>query len=243
MLINGRLIAAQQKLPVFGASFDGTNDYLSRGAALTGVVDGKIGIFAARTRMLGGDGVTQRFVSNQDGVTTRFVVNRQSTNLLRIFGTTTAGVQNLLIESTATITADGSYHNILASWDIENDANFIYVDDVSGITVTTSDNTDIDYTLTNFGIGADAQSAANKLNADLDVIYLNLAEKMDFSVVANRRKYFDSAGKWVPSRLDGGQEPTGNQPPIYMCNAYRGFSANQGSGGGFQVTGALTESA
>ena len=243
MLINGGLIAAQQKLPVLGASFDGTNDYLVRGAALTGVVDGKIGIFAARIRMLGGDGATQRIFSNSDGVSVRFVVNRQSTNLIRIFGTTAAGAQNLLIESTATITADGSYHNILASWDIENDTNYVYVDDVSGITVTTSDNTNIDYTLTNFGVAADANNGANKLNADLNVVYLNLAEKMDFSVAANRLKFFDAAGKWVPSRLDGGQEPTGAQPAIYMCNAYRGFSANQGSGGGFNVTGALTESA
>ena len=243
MLINGGLIAAQQKLPVFGASLDGTNDLLARGAGLTDVVDGKIGIFATRIRMLGGDGTTQRICSNQDGVSVRFVINRQSTNLIRIFGTTTAGVQNLLIESTATITADGSYHNILASWDIGIDDNHVYVDDVSGITVTTSDNTDIDYTLTNFGVGADAQSGANKLNADIDVIYLNLAEKMDFSVAANRRKFFDVNGKWVPSRYDGGQEPTGNQPAIYMCNTYRAFSANQGSGGGFQVTGALTEPA
>ena len=244
MLINGRLIAAQQKLPVFGASLDGTNDYLTRGAALTGVVDGKIGIFAARIRMLGGDGVAQRIVSNRDASILRFIISRQTTNVINIFGRTTANVTTLHLDSVATITADGSYHNILASWDVENDDNHIYIDDISSLSTRTSDNANIDYTSTEFAVGADAITGGlNKINADIDVIYLNLAETMDFSIVANRRKYFDSAGKWVPSRLDGGQEPTGNQPPIYMCNTYRGFSANQGSGGGFQVTGALTESA
>src|SRR3990167_395855 len=239
MLINGGIIAAQQKLPVLGASFDGTNDLLARGAGLTGVVDGKLGIFAARIRMLGGNGVQQSYVSNQDPSTVRFVIVRQTTNLLLIYGTTSAGTVVLFLESAATITADGSYHNILASWDIATDDNHIYIDDASSLSTTTSDNANIDYTLTNFGVGGYASSGAFKLNGDINVIYLNLAEKMDFSVAANRLKFFDAAGKWVPSRLDGGQEPTGAQPAIYMCNAYRGFSANQGSGGGFNVTGTL----
>ena len=170
------------------------------------------------------------------------VIHRATTNLIKVFGATPANVNNLNLDSTATLTADGSYHNILISWDIENDDNHLYIDDVSGITVNVSDNTDIDYSVANYAIGAHVDGT-QKSNCDINVMYFNPAEKMDFSVEANRRKFFDVNGNWVPSRLDGGQEPTGNRPAIYMCATYRAFQGNHGSGGGFAVTGALTEPA
>lgn len=245
MLINGGLIAAQQ-IPcsggVFGASFDGTNDYLTRGAALTGVVDGKIGIFAARVRMLGGNGSIQILSSNRDATIQPFIIERFLTNKIRIIGNTTGAITTLLLDSTATITADGSYHNILMSWDVGTDDNHVYFDGVSGINQIISDDANIDYTSVEFSVGA-YFNAANKLNADLDVIYLNLAEKMDFSVEANRLKYFDASGNWVPSRTGGGSEPTGNKPILYLPNVYNQFWLNHGTGGNFTETGALTEPA
>lgn len=244
MLINGGLIARQEKLPIFGASFDGTNDYLARGAGLTGAADGKLGIFACKFKMLGGDGVTQRLASNRTtALGARFNIDRGSDNLILLRGTDTGGTLNMFIKNTTAITADGNYHTLLASWDIGTDDNHMYLDDASEISVTTSDNTNIDHTVGNFGIGADVDPIGNKLNADVNVMYLNIAEKIDLSVTANRRKFFDVNGNWVPSRYDGGQEPTGNQPIIYIPGTYRSFSANHGTGGGFIVTGAFTEPA
>ena len=241
MLVNpGGIIAAQEKLPIFGASFDGTNDYLT-GGALTGAADGKLGIFACKFRMLGGDG-SSVFMLVLKAAANRFDILRHNTNTMRIRGFTSAGVQNLGINTVGTITADGNYHTILVSWDIGTDDNHQYIDGVSDISVVTSDNTNIDYTGTDASVGADP-SGGFKSNIDINALYLNIAEKIDFSVAANRLKFFDAAGKWVPSRYGDGSEPTGTAPIIYMPLPYTGFNRNLGPGGTFAVTGALTEPA
>ena len=193
--------------------------------------------------MNGGDGGSHRFISNQNASNLRFAISRGGANTFALFGANTSGTTNLTITTSSTILAGSGWHIILASWDIGTDDNHIYLDGSSDISVTTSDNTNIDYTSVQWAVGADGNAGANKFNGDIDVLYLNLAEKIDFSSSTNRLKFFDAAGKWVPSRMDGGQEPTGNQPIIYLPGTYRSFSANHGSGGGFNVTGALTESA
>ena len=50
-----------------GVNFDGSNDYLTRGADLTGNADGKKGIIYFRFLLNGGDGERQRREGGQRG--------------------------------------------------------------------------------------------------------------------------------------------------------------------------------
>jgi hypothetical protein len=50
-------------IAVDAADFDGTNDYMSRGAALTGLSSGKSGIVSLWFRIDGGDGINLAFLT------------------------------------------------------------------------------------------------------------------------------------------------------------------------------------
>ncbi len=47
--------------------FDGSNDYLTRGAELTGIADGKAGTLSVWLNFTGGDAANQHFLSNKQG--------------------------------------------------------------------------------------------------------------------------------------------------------------------------------
>ena len=240
MLINGGLIAAQEKLPIFGASFDGTNDYLTRGAGYTGSVDGKVGIYACRIRFNGGDGVQQRIHSS----VVFSALLKNANNTISAVGYNVASSNILNLVSNTAYTSSSGYINILASWDLANSLAHLYINNVDdeNTGATTKTNDTIDYTQANHSIGGEFNGNF-KCNADINVLYFNPAAYIDITSSANRLKFFDAAGKWVPSRTGNGSEPTGTAPILYVPLQYTVFQRNLGTGGQLTVTGALTEPA
>jgi hypothetical protein len=79
-----------------------------------------------------------------------------------------------------------------------------------------------------------------KTNACLAEVYINLAEYVDLSVEANRRKFISSAGKPVNLGASG-SVPTGTAPIMYFKGPASAFPTNLGTGGNFTVTGTLTD--
>lgn len=228
-------------VPVAGASFsalgvhfDGANDYLTRGAGLTGAADGKVGIVSFWYKMTGGDGALQNIFEAADQA---FGVRRETSNAMRILAN---GCLDITSSTTTHSSSMADWAHFLCSWDLANAFAKMYINgaDVSGS--PTIINAAIDLTQTGWTIGARSDGTF-KIDADMAELYINLAATLDITVQANREK-FNLAGVPVDLGSDG-STPTGTAPIVYQSGALATWPTNKGSGGGWTVTGALTASA
>ena len=222
------------------ADFDGSNDYMTRGADLTGIVDGKQGTFSGWVRIDGGDGVERRLLINNPLV---FNVNITTGNTFTVAGFNSSAIIILLLESATTYTAGATWLHVLASWDMATaGARHLYINDVddlgSGPTFT---NDTINYAgVANFAIGAATDGTA-KFNGCLAELWFHTTY-IDITNVVNRRKFITAAGK--PAYLGPtGIIPLGVVPLVYqhldVGAAVATFGTNLGSGGGWTITGTL----
>jgi hypothetical protein len=100
----------------------------------------------------------------------------------------------------------------------------------------------IDWTVTNHAIGATTGGSA-KLNGQLADLWID--DQFIANTDANVLKFISAlSSSGLPVDLGAtGATPGFGQPLIYLSrrNGAADFSANKGSGGGFTVTGALTD--
>lgn len=220
---------------ILGASFDGTNDYLTRGSDLTGNADGKLGIIAARLRFNGGDGVGQYLMQSEGN---RIAFTKLGNNRISVTAANAAGTNILNISSATTYVAASGYINILISFDMAG-LVYLYVDDADVLSITNQIDDTIDYTRTGWSVAA-TTTGALKFNGDCNFLYFNNEESIDFSIEANRRKFFDANGDPVLSPSGNGSVPgIANDPICFFAGQYTTWNLNQGSGGGFTVNGSL----
>jgi len=223
---------------VLGASFDGTNDFLTRGADLDGNVDGKQGIFAARIRFNSGDGIQQRLVFSGGGF---FDIQRTAANDLQIsaFNSAVSLIMNVRTTTNSVRVQDG-YVAILGAWDLAAGTIQLYLNDVDDTNIITNVNDNINYTNTQYTfLGRD--NATGLADVDCTFFYLNTAEYIDISIPATRRLIFNLDGTPAMSPTGNGSELTGTQPIVYLAGDFAQWENNKGSGGGMTVTGALTQ--
>lgn len=228
------------------ADFDGSNDYMRRGAGLTGAADSKSGTFSAWIRLDGGDGSGLRILSANTtlaGATSSVVIARPAGNRFQFICRNSSGGDLLEMVTAATYTAGASFLHVLASWKLDTAlARHIYVNDADD-TGTVSDFTDgtIDYTVADWAIGAIA-NGNSKFNGCLAELWFAPGVYLDLSVEANRRKFISDDGKAVFLGTDGSL-PTGTAPLVYTHlddgEAVANFATNRGSGGDFAITGTL----
>ena len=230
---------------VDGADFDGTNDYMLRGAGLTGAADSKTGILSVWFR-LDAATATHRFIGASATVgvaANRFRSSRLSTGPLAILATDAAGGGVMSMLSATSYSANVAYRHLLASWNAATGAMHMYVDDVEDLDEGASSllDVEIDYTLADWGIGGDS-NAGNKMNGPLAELYLAPGQFLDFSVEANRRKFRDANG-WPKFLGHNGSRPTGTAPLVYCGlrdgEAVADFATNRGTGGNYTITGTL----
>lgn len=228
---------------VDAASFDGTNDYMSRGAVPDGLADGQKGTLSFWVKMTAQDDIDQKMVrSTGAGID----VYRSFANLISIELQDSTGSFFLTFNSTGTVKISSGWVHVLASWD----TNFgigaklaqIYLNDVSGVTIndTTAAFT-INYANINFWFGA-GEGGFFKSYADYADVWFDATTRMDLSVESNRRKFITSGLCPVNLGTDG-STPTGTAPIIYFHlddgEAVANFATNRGTGGNFTITGAL----
>lgn len=232
------------------ADFDGTNDFMSRGADLTGNADGKTGILSLWIRFDGaadGTGFREIFDSTWTlGVAEdRFRLQTPVSNVLQVVGLRSTGAATLQLSTVSTFPgADTTWFHFLSSWDVATaGAHNLYLNDVSDKTVDVFANNTIKYTAADWSVGSTPVSGGSKLNGCLAEFYFAPNQFLDFSVTANRRKFISASGKPVFLGADGAL-PTGTAPLIYL-HLGRGetasnFATNRATGGNFSITGALT---
>jgi|TARA_B100001964_G_C13980031_1_gene485790 hypothetical protein len=226
---------------VESVNFDGSNDYLTRGAGLTGAADNKVGLFSFWLNIKGGDGTTRNIF--QGGDTTLHCQLKTSDKMgINLVDTAPAvNIWNVTTDDTFLV-ADGWKH-FLASFDASASDGAVYISD-AGAANDTPDTAVVAYsdavgnwTVANFSIGA-VNNGTGKLNADVAELYIT-NEFLDLSVEANRRKFIGADGKPVDLG-DDGSEPTGTAPLVYFKNPLETWHINAGSGGGFTESGELT---
>ena len=230
-------------MSVDGADFDGTNDYMLRGADLTSIANSKTGIVSVWVRLDGGDGTQLAIMDNAASlVTPRFYVVRNASNKFEVVGRSTIDSLALWRLTVNTYTASSTWRHVLCSWDLSTGSKHLYVNDVSDDAVISTVNIDIDYGLGNFGVGATPYDNSQKFNGCIAELYFAPGQYLDFSAVANRRKFISSGGRPVHLGSDGSL-PTGTAPILYQRlsdgEAVANFATNRGTGGNLSITGSL----
>lgn len=232
---------------VDSADFDGTNDYMTRGAGLTGAADSDTGILSVWVRIDGGDGNFRRILAGLTtvgGTAIRFGSGINTSNLFSIVVTNTAAAISWAATSSA-YTASSTWLHLLASWNIASAGNgHLYVNDVSDATVTTDlgNGVDADYTVADWSIGALGDGTL-KMDGCLAELYFAPGQYLDFSTESNRRLFITKTLRPVSLGSDG-STPTSVAPLVYQRVAIGAaastFATNLGGGGDFSITGTLT---
>jgi hypothetical protein len=232
----------------FGASgyeanavrFDGSNDYLNRGADLTSNADSKLGIISFWYKFAGGDGSLMRIWTSHDGPSD--VALQKGTDNKFKFLLQGASASYLDLRSSTAYTADGTWHHLMAAWDVGNAVSYLYVDGSDDKDEVLNIDGTIEYVKTDHQMGAN-QSGASKIDWEVADFYFNTAETIDLSSASNRLKFRSAAGKPVDLGIDDGSKPTGSQPIVYFANPTATWHTNLGFGGGFTESGELTDAA
>jgi len=215
-----------------GTEFDGTADYLNRGADLTGNANGKVftlSFWCFRDYVLG----TQNIIHAAGeyfqcgGERSKFNMSAKNTGGTTIFGMNT---------SASSLTAD-VWHHFLISVDLTSTSRrSCYVD---GVLDSTSwniyTNADIDFTRTEWTIGRHDSGAF--WNGRLAHVYLDYTYR-DLSTKSNRDLFINDDGTPNETGMDS------LSPIIYlkMKDGETTTATNSGSGGNFTVnSGPLAE--
>jgi hypothetical protein len=234
-------LSSAATFPVLAADFDGTDDYMTRGAAFTGISSSTQGIFSCWVRFDGGDGSEQTLLADVNVVC---MVRKKTDNKVEITLWDTIS-SNILAFNSSAITAGATWVHILASWDTGTTpkVSHLYVTDVSDKTVTVNavNPAAVLMTGSNWGVGA-RTGGSNKLDGCLAELYFAPGQFLDFSNSVNRRKFITSGGKPVNLGADG-SVPTGVAPIAYFSIRAGGAAAdlatNKGTGGNMTITGTL----
>jgi hypothetical protein len=228
------------------ADFDGTNDYMSRGANLSGISDSKTGIFSAWIRFDADDTNRHTIFFGVHASDFVQVIREDSGSANRL----TLQIFNSSIPADIVIaTSNGSYvaaatwYHLLMSWDASTGAFAMYVNDVNDENFSVLDNNNARYSgYTNWRVGANS-GGTEKMNGCLAEVYFAPGQYLDFDTESNRRKFIGADGKPVSLGTDGSL-PTGTAPRVYHHidngEAVANFATNRGSGGNFSITGTLT---
>lgn len=213
--------------------FNGSSDYFSRGAGLTGAVDGGDFLFSVWINPSMADG-TEKFIFGTDGTYCR----RFTTNKIGVSMTKTVGGDAFGLTSTASLTQAGGWYHVIFSVDMTGGTMQCYINDASGHTVDLAPNGSLGWTEANWWIGT-YNGLSSLFDGEMAEFYLT-NEYLDLSVAANRRKFISASGKPVDLGADG-STPTGTAPLIYLSGAAASFATNKGSGGGMTENNAVTD--
>jgi len=225
---------------VNAVNFDGTNDYLTRGASLTGAVDGKE-VTVSYWMKVAADGPTLTVLNNPTASASVLASRNGNNKAIVQFNTSAGGIAWYIVPTQTTKIVDGWVH-VLASGSTATSVSSMYIDDVLVVPSDSGMVADalIDFTKSEWFVGA-AVTTASKFNGDLAELWFDDVF-IDLSVVANRRKFITSTLKPVNLGSDG-STPTGTAPLIYLSGDTATWHTNKGTGGGFTENGALTTAA
>ena len=217
------------------STFDGSADYLSR-TSLTGIADGKTFTFSclAKHNSFNNDPI----ISIEDSGNLKFVIrfsNGGSFGYLTVIGQQSGAATNVLqLGDTDTKVYLNKWHSIQISMDLSDTSKrhvFIDGEEITGLTYSTYTNTNIDFTTSDYAIGAPAGIFNRQFDGDLSDVWFDTS----FMDLTSDNPFYDSeTGK--PKYLGAsGELPTGSSPLIYTPLRAGDAGNNLGIGGDFTV--------
>lgn len=224
----------------YSAIFDGTNDWLSRGANVTGMANGKTGLLSFWIKLGSGTDDTNQYVmTNTFGAFGFMVLRRAFDNSIRIIGCNSGFTEIITLTSNAeSVNESSGWVHVLASWDLGTAGRrHLYINGSAQTNVGAFTDDTIVYVVgNNFYVGSN-ESQSSKLNGILSEVYFT-TEWLDITDSANRLKFRTAGG--LPENLGAdGSTPTGTAPLLYFHDEVTGWEVNKGSGGGFTENGTL----
>jgi hypothetical protein len=236
--------AAALRYRANAVSFDGANDYLTRGAGLTGAADSKLVTFSFWINKHGSDGATERVLASAHtvgGADNLTRISKGNTDDIGFIGRNTTDTGNAIsVTSSANVAeiTDGWVH-AMGSFDVSDTAKrHLFINDVADLaTVVAYNDTEIEFTLGDWSIGADPD-ATNKLNGDLGDVLLWPGVYVDLSLEANRRLFVSADLKPIDPAI---AIAALGAPLVRLSGPTVDWHTNKGTGGGFTVHGALSD--
>lgn len=222
------------------ADFNGTNGYLRKASALTGVSDGKV-VSGSFWFVSDAANVDDCIFSITDASGNGgFRIYRSSTNTL-LFRGFNSGTSTILYVETGTLSAGTNYY-VQYCFDLNNSANrAVYVNGVAqSLSVTTYTNDTLQLTLGQVCLATRwTGSATDLFDGRLSEFYFTTTY-IDFSQEANRLKFRDAFGNPVDltQQIEAAAIPN---PAIYMRFPPTSFGTNSGTGGNFTVNGTISD--
>ncbi len=222
---------------VNAVNFDGSNDYLSRGADLTGAADSKIwsgSVWIKKnttsdiTYIYAGDDRCGVFINGDESITLR--------------GKDSAGTEILFGFTSPSVVTVGQWAHIAWMVDLtDTNKRGIFVDgSLASTTWLAYTNDTMDFTRPEHIIGA-SRTGATKSAFDCAELWISLGEYVDFSSASILAKFRNAiTGKPVFSLGADGSLPTGTAPILYFNGGTSAWHTNKGTGGGFTENGTLT---
>lgn len=223
--------------------FDGSTSIVSRGAGLSSVVDGKAGLFSCWFRLDTLPVANDMYILDSDPNRIQVWLTKSGTDMSVVVRHRDSTGTNAWFSNTdLIIQADSTWHHLLMAWKMDvGGAHWIYVDDVSEeLTPTTFTDLTLDYTNTNWHVGAQG-GPADFYNGCLAEVYLDLNRHLDLSVESNRRFFITSDLKARDlTNSNSSSWASGGIPTVYLRNGVSTFGTNLGNGGDFTPTGLQT---
>jgi hypothetical protein len=212
--------------------YDGADDYLTRGAGLTGAADGTEGVFSVWFNADTNPGIRYflQGLTTVGGTTPRVQLGVNTAGRISALARTSGGVNVFFSSSNNTGWTTGVWNHLLMAWNASTLQ--VYMNDVAATGLATPSGSAIDYTLADWSVCAQADGA-NKFDGCLSETLFHTSY-LDISVEANRRKFITADLKAVNLGSDG-SIPFGVQPLIYIKDG----QTNVGGGGAFAVHGSL----
>lgn len=222
------------------ASFNGST-YLRRSAGFSSISDGNSGTVSYWVRFASVGAQQTILSSGVNGGDVRFNVLIQASNRYGVSGVSTGNTVYLSAPYSPSLTAStGIWYHVLISWRTNGSSptTRVYVNDAQ-IDSGGVGNGTIDYTQSQWNVGADVFNNARFLNGDLGELFF-VPQFLDLTVTANRRKFVTAAG--APANLNSdGSAPFGTVPTVYLSGDAANFGTNRGNGGVLSVgAGSLT---
>lgn len=220
-------------------TFDGSNDYQTRGAGLTGAADGTKLLISGWFKFAADEAGTTTILNARIGAANYFNLYRNAATVYLDISNT-AGAQIVSLATSSTVTAASGWNHIAIALDMATPTAYLYVNGVDAKTQTTLTAGTLELTPDNWRFGNDLGGANTALNANVADFYMAFEY---LALNANIGKFY-SGGKPVNLGTTGAT-PTGTQPIVFFRHvtgaAASDFGTNQGSGGDFTITGTLTE--
>lgn len=244
--IDGVAAPAPPLLTCDAADFDGTNDYMTRGAAITGIADSKIFSFNGWLNPTTGSGAKTIFIV-EDVASIFQVQYAGATGVITVLATDGVVTSVLSMTSTSSVTF-GSWNHVAISVDLSDTAKrWIYINgaDATPASPVTYVNTAIGFSIgTNAEFGGRFLGTGKITSGAAEIAfwpgsYLNLSDPATLAKLMYTNKPVNMG--------TDASTPTGVAAICYFhlddAEAPANFALNRGTGGDFTVVGTLTTSA